>query len=85
MGDVIEVRLQDGTVYQYEVISRRQVPGSTDFREIVSATEREIITLITCGGSFNSITRHYNDRVVLQAERIVDAPGIAPPSAAAPP
>ncbi len=74
MGDLVEVRLQDGTVYQYEVISRRQVSGSTDFREIVSATEKEIITLITCGGTFNQETRHYNDRVVLQAERIVDAP-----------
>ncbi len=76
MGDLVEVRLQDGTVYQYEVISRRQVSGSSDFREIVSATEKEIITLITCGGTFDPERGHYNDRVVLQAERIVDAPGV---------
>ena len=74
--DLIEVRLQDGTVYQYEVITRRQVSGASDFREIVSATEKEIITLITCGGSFNQDTGHYNDRVVLQAERIVGAAGV---------
>ncbi len=85
MGDLVEVRLQDGTVYQYEVISRRQVSGSADFREIVSATEKEIITLITCGGTFNRDIGHYNDRVVIQAERIVDAPGVAAPSAAASP
>ncbi len=85
MGDLVEVRLQDGTVYQYEVISRRQVSGSSDFREIVSGTEKEIITLITCGGSFNREIGHYRDRVVLQAERIVDAPGVAAPSAAASP
>ena len=76
MGDLVEVRLQDGTVYQYEVISRRQVSGSSDFREIVSATEKEIITLITCGGTFDASRGHYNDRVVLQAERIMDAPNV---------
>ena len=76
MGDLIEVRLQDGTVYQYEVISRRQVSGASDFSEIVSATEKEIITLITCGGSFDANRGHYNDRVVLQAERILAAPGV---------
>ena len=85
MGDLIEVRLQDGTVYEYEVISRRQVSGSSDFREIVSATEKEIITLITCGGTFDREDGHYRDRVVLQAERIVDAPGVAAPSASASP
>ena len=85
MGDLIEVRLQDGTVYKYEVISRRQVSGSSDFREIVSATEKEIITLITCGGTFDAGRGHYNDRVVLQAERILDAPGVAAPSASAAP
>jgi len=76
MGELVEVRLQDGTVYQYEVISRRQVSGSSDFREIVSATEKEIITLITCGGTFDASRGHYNDRVVLQAERIMDAPNV---------
>ena len=85
LGDLVEVRLQDGTVYQYQVITKQQVSGSSDFRPIVSATEKEIVTLITCGGSFNFDTGHYRDRVIIQAERIVDAPGVAAPSAAASP
>ncbi len=84
-GDLIEVRLQDGTLYQYQVIAKRQVSGTSDFREIVSSTEKEIVTLITCGGSFNQDTRHYNDRVVIQAERVLDPAGDTAPSAAASP
>ncbi len=85
LGDLVEVRLQDGTVYQYEVISKQQVSGNSDFRPIVSDTEKEIVTLITCGGTFDQIDRHYNDRVVVQAERILDPSGDAAPSAAASP
>ena len=81
-GDLVEVRLEDGTAYQYEVISRRQVSGSSDFSGIVAATEKEIITLITCGGSFNHETGHYPDRVILLAERIVDEPDAPPPGVA---
>jgi LPXTG-site transpeptidase (sortase) family protein len=84
-GDLIEVRLQDGTVYQYRVIAKQQVSGTSDFREIVSSTEKEIVTLITCGGTFNQEDRHYNDRVVIQAERVLDTSGDAAPSAAASP
>ena len=85
MGDLVEVQLEDGTVYQYEVISRRQVAGSSDFSGIVSATEKEIVTLITCGGRFDPDKRHYEDRVVIQAERIVDTPDAAPPGVAGAP
>ena len=76
LGDLVEVRLTDGTLYQYAVITKQQVSGSSDFREIVSATEKEIVTLITCGGRFDPITRHYPDRVIIQAERIVDLAGV---------
>ena len=85
LGDLVEVRLTDGTLYQYEVITKQQVSGSSDFREIVSATEKEIVTLITCGGTFDQEDGHYRDRVIIQAERIVDAPGVAAPSASASP
>ncbi len=77
-GDLIEVRLQDGTVYQYQMTSRQQVdPATADIASIVGPTEREVITLITCGGTFDAETRHYNERVVVLAERITDIPASA--------
>ncbi len=77
-GDLIEVRLQDGTVYQYQMTSRQQVdPATADIASIVGPTEREVITLITCGGSFNGETRHYDQRVVVRAERIAESPANA--------
>ena len=72
-GDVIEVRLADGTVYKYRMASRQQVdPTSVDVNAVVGRTEREVITLITCGGSFNRETRHYDQRVIIRAERVVE-------------
>ncbi|MCH7836941.1 MAG: class F sortase [Chloroflexi bacterium] len=85
LGDLVEVRLTDGTLYQYQVITKQQLSGSADFRPVVSSTEKEIVTLITCGGTFDFSRGHYNDRVIIQAERIVDAPGVAAPSASASP
>lgn len=69
--DVIEVRLADGTVYRYGVISREQLDASTaNVREIVGDTPEEIVTLITCGGTFNAALGEYDQRVIVQAARI---------------
>ena len=74
-GDLIEVRLQDGTVYQYRVTAREQVdPDTADISSIVGPTEKEVLTRITCGGPFDFSTRHYSERVVIRAERISDGP-----------
>ncbi len=84
--DLIEVRLQDGTVYQYRVIARTQVdPSTADIQKIVGPTEREVITIITCGGSFDFEARHYTERVVVRAERVLDEPGVVAPSASTAP
>jgi len=75
-GDLVEVTLQDGTVYRYSVISREQFnAGTAPVEDIVGDTDREVITLITCGGIFDSAIGEYNDRIVVRAERIhEDAP-----------
>lgn len=84
--DLIEVRLQDGTVYQYRVIARTQVdPATADIANIVGPTAREVITLITCGGSFDFEARHYSERVIVRAERVLDESGVAAPSASTAP
>jgi LPXTG-site transpeptidase (sortase) family protein len=80
--DVIEVRLTDGTVYRYAVSERRTVDAKTaPIQEIVGDTLEEVITLITCGGSFDEGFGEYEQRVIVRATRIPDAPnsaGLAP-------
>ena len=71
-GDLIEVQLNDGTLYQYSVITKRQVDPANDFSPIVGPTEAEMITLITCGGSFDASVGHYTMRIVVQAELMTD-------------
>ena len=71
--DVIEVRLEDGTVYRYAVKSKIQYDAATaPVDQIVGPTPNETITLITCSGTFNSGTRQYDKRLVVRAERVPD-------------
>ncbi len=82
LDDEIEVRLSDGTVYTYGVVSRNQYNAATaPIQEIVGDTPNEVITLITCGGSFDPGVGEYDDRVVVRAQRIYDP--AAPTSAQA--
>lgn len=71
--DIVEVHGRDGNVYRYEVVSSIAYPaGEAPVSEIVGATERETVTLITCEGTFNNEVRQYSHRLVVQAERIGD-------------
>ncbi len=73
--DVIEVRLTDGTVYEYGVISREQVNAVTArLAEIVGNTPEQSITLITCGGTFDPSVGEYDQRVIVRAARIYEKP-----------
>lgn len=67
-GDLIEVALTDGTLYQYSVVTKQQVDPSIDFTPIVGPSDSDIVTLITCGGTFNASVGHYDSRIVVQAE-----------------
>lgn len=77
-GDIVEVRLGDGTVYKYRVVKRWSVDAATaDVAPIISKTKREVVTLITCGGEVGTT---YSERLIVRAERIYED---APASAAA--
>lgn len=73
LDDEINVVLEDGTVYSYAVVSRTQYTASTaPIQEIVGNTPNEVVTLITCGGTFDPSVGEYDDRVVVRAQRIYD-------------
>ena len=69
-GDLVQVRLADGTLYTYRVTALNTfTAGEAPVAEIVGPTPAEVITLITCSGTFNRETRQYSDRLVVRAER----------------
>jgi sortase A len=70
-GDLVEVHTADGAAYRYEVTLSLSYPAETaPSEEIVGPTSREVITLITCAGSFDQATRRYSHRLVVRAERV---------------
>jgi len=84
-GDTIEVRLTEGTVYTYRVVSRSQVaaePTQEELAQIVGETPTEVVTLITCGGTFDG--RQYDQRTIVRAERVYDTTAPAADAAPAP-
>ena len=69
-GDLIEVKLDDGTVYRYAVVSRWSVDGDTsEVGPIIGGTEKDVITLITCGGNLGTT---YDQRLIVRAERVLE-------------
>lgn len=75
-GDLVNVKLNDGTVYQYNVVSRHNVPANPsedELRQIIGPTQQDVITLITCGGNWNG--QEYDERVIVRAERYIAPAG----------
>jgi len=70
-GDEVEVRLADGSALRYRVFLRLSYDASVaPVPEIIGPTTKEVVTLITCGGTFDSDARQYSHRLVVRAERI---------------
>ena len=71
VGDRLQVALQDGSSYTYQVASLAYYDAATaPVGEIVGSTPTETLTLITCGGTFNRRTGDYDKRLVVRAIRI---------------
>jgi len=70
-GDEIEVALSDGTTYSYRVINATSFSSNdAPVQDIIGATEKDSITIITCDGAFNTRTREYDRRLIVRAERV---------------
>ncbi len=68
-GDVIEVDLPDGTPIRYTVQWTKETGDEDDFSSYVSKTGQDIITIVTCQGTFNSATHNYDHRLVVRGIR----------------
>ncbi len=70
-GDVVEVRLDDGSILRYRVSLKVSYDArAAPVLEVLGPTSKEVVTLITCDGTFDSGTRSYSHRLVVRAERI---------------
>ena len=67
VGDRIELGTSDGGQRSYAVTGRRQFAKSALPAEVFDQNVGERLVLITCGGTFNSQTRHYSENTVLYA------------------
>jgi len=73
-NDEIDVTGEDDAVYKYKVdwVKNYSVADldSKAVHEIVGATDTETLTLITCGGPFDSEKGEYLERIVIRASRL---------------
>ncbi|WP_255461390.1 class F sortase [Glaciihabitans sp. INWT7] len=74
-GDAITLLGEDGSTVAYTVTELRQV-GKIDapMAEVFDTSGAPRLTLVTCGGVFNSKTGHYLDNVIVTATPVTAAP-----------
>jgi hypothetical protein len=74
-GDAIQVTDAGGRVRRYRVVSAISVPKAYfPFAQVYAPTPTSTLALITCGGAFDSKTRHYDDNVVVYAQPAGERP-----------
>jgi sortase (surface protein transpeptidase) len=67
-GALVTVTGGNRHVYRYRVIGRQEyAKTAVPLAALFTRTGAPHLTLITCGGSFDSATRHYRDNVVVTA------------------
>ena len=80
VGDVIKVRLEDGTEYEYKVTGNVAIPyDDPEALKVMGATPTEMITIITCGGTWvprygDPLGGNYTHRQIVRAERVYQEP-----------
>jgi hypothetical protein len=67
VGDRVQVRTRNGRTYTYRVVSVRLYPKAQLPIGVWSRTGPARLVLVTCGGPFDTVSRHYRDNVVVTA------------------
>ncbi len=69
-GDVVEIYGVDGSVFSYRVTASASYPAeSAPVADILADTGRDMLTLVTCAGTFRGSGQGYSLRLVVRAER----------------
>jgi LPXTG-site transpeptidase (sortase) family protein len=78
IGDQMVLDLEDGSQLRYAVTANVAVPyNNPDLGDVMAPTAKDVITLITCGGTWqsdysNANGGNYSHRIVVRAERVID-------------
>ena len=81
IGETIEVQLEDGATLQYRVTGNVATPyDDPNVVKVMNPTDRDVITIITCGGTWVNSRRaanggNYSHRVIVRAERVLGLAG----------
>ncbi len=68
-GDVIRIRRANGTSETWTMRSGEQThKDELPVDRIWNATREPVLRLVTCGGSFNGATGHYEDNIIVYAK-----------------
>ena len=67
IGAAVWVRMDNGRVLRFRVVARRAYPKGRLPARIFDRDGPSVVTLVTCGGSFDARLRTYADNVVLFA------------------
>lgn len=70
-GDEIEVTM-GGRTTKFAIVWKRQISEHADWSEVYQGRvpEGDSITIITCSGTFDPVTREYDSRTVIRASRL---------------
>jgi cytoskeletal protein RodZ len=66
-GDDVDLVDTAGRVHRYTIVSRRQTNKRDLPTELFDPEAPAGLVLVTCGGSFNTRTRHYDDNIIVLA------------------
>ncbi len=72
IGDVIEIQSAPDVTFRFVVESMETYPTTNaPLADIFGASSKSVITLITCGGPYDSIRQEYKDRLIVRARKVV--------------
>jgi Sortase domain len=67
IGDLLQVADAAGGIHRYSVVSRTSYPKAALPPEIFRRDGPPQLTVVTCGGAFDTTRRHYADNIVVVA------------------
>jgi hypothetical protein len=71
----VDVHFDDGSRRAFRVVARQQFPRDTlTSLDLFARDGPAVLTLVTCGGTFDSSAHHYRDNVVVRAVPVGSTP-----------
>lgn len=73
IGDMIFVEDDSWNIFSFVVVALKVYPSTAIVPEVfTSKDEKSHLNIITCGGTWNKVTKHYPDRLVVFTEKVVE-------------